>query len=254
MATSSSTRYSEITVDLTQVESLQAMAALVTLKGKRARVTSINIHMKNYLWQQDEVNSETMLGVFALLPSFPNLISLTIDLADRTLPLSSLLVVLERPKKLKELHLRRLTITRGQVLQTVLEEQCTLEKVKLSHVRGTAAVQAFMTHLPNLCSLELVSTKISDVGSLTSATVVAACQSPSLRCIRLEDVPDLQDEHVSAVTKVLSSGASKSNLEELHLSSVSLGEESGSALTNLLLTTNILTKVTLDLGYWSQCG
>jgi hypothetical protein len=247
-----------IAVDVTQASCLRSLAAICSSKSKKFRVKSVQLFRKNSScpWQEEDLTPEGMLAVFSLLARLSNLEYLTIDLDDRTLPLQSLVVLLEGTKQLRELQLRHVCLPGkpSQDLQKAMEGHTSLEKVSMLEVRGSPVVQTFMMYLPKLRSLELVGTKISSAAGLTSAVLIATCQSPCLREIRLEDIPDLIDLHIVALAKFLQKSPEKTHLRKFHLSSVSVGDVAGSAITDLLLTTKFLRQVTLDLGSWEQSG
>ncbi|CAB9508851.1 expressed unknown protein [Seminavis robusta] len=258
-----------VSLDLSHPDSLRAMAVLCTNKARKQKIKTITLHVSSSSQQsltadwncnncEDDhitMDAQSMLAVFTMLGSFPQLRQVTVDLDLGTLPVGSLSVLLEGAQGLQILELRRVSIPTvvGRDLHKILRRATSLDTLTLRQCQGYSAVQAFLTHLPNLKHLELIGTKLSPQGTLTAGLLLRTCQN--LQRLRLEDVPDLRDEHIQTLAASLAvDGDSSATLREFHLSSVSLGDVAGQAMAMLLQTTRFLQKVTLELGYWSQSG
>jgi hypothetical protein len=246
---------SHIAVDLCQRNSLRALAILCSTKGRKGKVKSAFVHVQDGSeWQAMEDTLQTMVAAFAMLGSLPNLRSLTMDLQHRTLPVESLLMLLEGARGLKELELRRVSIPGERTpesLHKVLLAHTSLQSLTFSHCQACEVVQAFISQLPLLLDLKIIDTKISGQETVSSMVLNGVCRRDQLRRLHLEDVPDLHDEHIRSLASTL---ATTRNLHQLHLSSISLGERAGRAVAKMLMTNNSINKVTLELGYWSKCG
>ena len=248
---------SQLHLDLSLPETLPALAALHSMKSRKQKIRYVSVCCgieMNYT-SSGISSSSTLVGVFTLLSSLPSLTSLTIDLGDRTLPLDALLVILRVASRLSQLTLKHVVLPgeRGQELHKTLQEHAwSLQRVVLDHCSGTASIQALMTQPPRLARLEVIGTKISTMGTLTSQILVAAVVGTSLTSLKLTDVPDVQDEHIVSWCHAMVSTARPTNLQELLLNSVSLGVPAGDALEALLQQAPVwapqLTRVSLQLG------
>ena len=252
---------SQLHLDLSLPETLPALAALHSMKSRKQKIESVLVDCggsgsgMNYA-SSGVSSSRTLVGLFTLVSSLPSLTRLTVDLGDRTLPPDALLVILQVATRLEELTLRHVVLSSGeerqQGLHQVLREHAvSLRRVVLDHCSGTASIQAFLTQCrQRLTHLEVIGTKISTMGTLTAQTLVAAVVGTSLTSLKLVDVPDLRDDHIVAFSQAMVKATSQ--LQEFHLSSVSLGGPAAHAVVGLLQQAHVcaprLSRVSLQLG------
>jgi hypothetical protein len=137
-------------------------------------------------------------------------------------------------------------------LKEVAATQHQMRQLTLDCARGIAGVQALVHHLPSLVELRSHGTSLAATGHLSKEALLSLL-SPNLRCLVLEETPELDDAHCVVLAEALS--RPDCQLEELCLVSSISTNTSARAMTNMLLTNTSLAKVTLhidsdQLGMW----
>lgn len=215
---------------------------------------------KSYIpWHNTDKNHiKTMLQT---LGDFPNLTVLTVDLSYWKLRVATLSVMVQATRSLKELTLRNLVLTGNLCdqteLESVLESYSNIQNLTLDRCRGTATVRTLLTRLSSLRKVQVVSSRISQSDVWASVTLVEMCGSnPKLRSLSLQDVLDLEDQHVCQLVEALRSKMAPA-LHELNLTSSKAGQMAGDTILSLLLNGNntSLSKLKLSLGgIWNNMG
>ena len=225
----SSTKH--LVVDLARPDALPALHVLRQTPALQRGTENATINLGSYSFAgldgSHKMNQDALEEAFATLADLPCLQQVSIDFAELELPVYALVILLRRSRSLREILLTNLTLAGTaehiELLNAALASKRQLIRVRCHNCRGVA-LQSFMTHLPRIRKLELRKCNIRH-SAVTAQNAreknpfSTLGQSPTLSCLTLQDVADLQNDDILALTHALSEPGSVSSLQELHLTS-----------------------------------
>ena len=220
-----------LVVDLARPDALPALHVLRQTPELQRATETATVNLESCSFEvvdgSRKMNQHALEAAFATLAALPRLKQVNIDFAELELPVHALVTLLGGCDSLREILLSNLTLvgTAEHIkrLNEALATKRQLTRIRCHDCRGLA-LQSFMTHLPCIRKLEFRRCYIRHSTMATKSIreknpFSILGQSPTLSCLTLQDVTDLQNDDVLALTHALSEPGSVSVLRELHLTS-----------------------------------